>query len=108
MLIGSVLFLSSCIFPSASHERSEGYLNSYRKGLDFLERYRLRSAETAFKHCIAIDSLAFEGHWQLGRSYLLQGLITEGTQGLENALRLKPDLHAARSLLLETVMGRGL
>ena len=103
-----VLCLSSCLKSTVSPNRSQDYVNSYRKGLDLLESYRLRSAETAFKRCIVIDSLAFEGHWQLGRSYLLQGLIEKGTQALGNALRLNPDLNDARSLLLETMMGRGL
>ena len=104
----ALLCLSSCLTSSVSPKRSQEYLNSYRKGLDLLERYRLRSAETAFKRCIVLDSLAFEGYWQLGRSYLLQGLIGEGTHALGSALRLNPNLHVARSLLLETVMGRGL
>ncbi|MEE3233218.1 MAG: FG-GAP-like repeat-containing protein [Candidatus Latescibacterota bacterium] len=106
-ILVALLCLSSCVTSSVSPKRSQEYLNSYREGLDLLERYRLRLAETSFKRCVMLDSLAFEGHWQLGRSYLLQGLIEKGSRALGNALRLKPDLHVARSLLLETVMGRG-
>ena len=100
-LLSALVCLSSCLSSTVSSNRPQDYVNSYRKGLDLLESYRLRSAETAFKRCIVIDSLAFEGHWQLGRSYLLQGLIEKGTKALGNALKLNPDLNDARSLLLD-------
>ena len=72
-----------------------------------MERYRLREAERAFALCVRLQPEAAEGHWQLGRVRLLQGRIEEGVALLEQALAVDPGLAAARSLVLETFLGRG-
>ena len=72
-----------------------------------MERYKLRAAENAFVRCVALDSAAYEGHWQLGRLRLLQGRIDEGVHSLQEALVRAPELTAARALILETFLGRG-
>lgn len=88
-------------------ERSSEFVAAYRQGLDLLERYKLRAAENAFVRCVALDSAAYEGHWQLGRLRLLQGRIDEGVHSLQEALVRAPELTAARALILETFLGRG-
>ena len=47
----SLLVLSGCQEPTG---RSEAFLQSYYRGLDLLERYRLRAAERAFEHCVRL------------------------------------------------------
>ena len=81
-------------------ERSSEFVAAYRQGLDLLERYKLRAAENAFVRCVALDSAAYEGHWQLGRLRLLQGRIDEGVHSLQEALVRAPELTAARALTL--------
>ena len=100
----SMLVLSGCQEPAS---RSEAFLQSYYRGLDLLERYRLRAAERAFAHCVRLEPAAAEGYWQLGRVRLVQGRIEEGVGLLEQAAALDPELTAARSLVLETFLGRG-
>ena len=48
----SILVLSGCQEPAS---RSEAFLQSYHRGLDLLERYRLRAAERAFAHCVRLE-----------------------------------------------------
>ena len=86
---------------------STGFEAAYRRGLDLLERYRLREAQREFERCILLDAQAAEGHWQLGRVELVQGRITRGISRLHRALELDPGLSAARELILETYLGRG-
>ena len=43
----SILVLSGCQEPTG---RSEAFFQSYYRGLDLLERYRLRAAEHALLH----------------------------------------------------------
>ena len=100
----AILALSGCQEPAG---RSEAFLQSYYRGLDLLERYRLRAAERAFAHCVRLQPEAAEGYWQLGRVRLVQGRIEEGVGLLEQAAALDPELTAARSLVLETFLGRG-
>ena len=87
--------------------RSAAFTETYRAGLDLLERHRLPAAERAFRRCVALDPAAYEGHWQLGRLRLLQGRIDEGVEGLARALELNERLDSARELMLETFLGRG-
>ena len=100
----SILALSGCREPAG---RSEAFRESYYQGLDLLERYRLRAAERAFARCVRLAPEAAEGYWQLGRVRLVQGRIEEGVELLERAAVLNPALTAARSLALETFLGRG-
>ena len=87
--------------------RSAEFIQAYYRGLDLLERYRLREAERAFAGCVRMAPQAAEGHWQLGRVQLLQGRVEEGVALLEKTLVLDPELDAARALVLETFLGRG-
>ena len=87
--------------------RSTVFTETYRAGLDLLERHRLLAAERAFERCVALLLEAYEGHWQLGRLRLLQGRIDEGIEGLARALELNAQLDSARELMLETFLGRG-
>ena len=101
-----------CIVSCASEApevpaRSAAFTETYRAGLDLLERHRLPAAERAFRRCVALDPAAYEGHWQLGRLRLLQGRIDEGVEGLARALELNKRLDSARELMLETFLGRG-
>ena len=100
----SILVLCGCQEPAG---RSEAFLQSYYRGLDLLERYRLKAAERTFAHCVRLEPEAAEGYWQLGRVRLVQGRIEEGVGLLEQAAALDPELTAARSLVLETFLGRG-
>ena len=87
--------------------RSAEFIQAYYRGLDLLERYRLREAERAFAGCVRMAPQAAEGHWQLGRVQLLQGRVEEGVALLEKTLVLDPELDAARALVLESFLGRG-
>ena len=100
--------LAGCV-PSGPQPppRSEVFVQSYRQGLDLLERYRLREAEQYFERCIQLDGSAHEGHWQLGRLHLMQGRIEDGIASLRRAWELEPGLQAARQLIIETYLGRG-
>ena len=99
---------TSCSEPEVELQpRSEEFVQSYYRGLDLLERFRLRAAEHAFVRCVRLEPEAAEGYWQLGRVRLLQGRIEEGVKLLEQTLVLEPDLEAARELVLETFLGRG-
>ena len=100
----SILALSGCREPAG---RSEAFRASYYRGLDLLERHRLRAAERAFAQCVRLAPEAAEGYWQLGRVRLVQGRIEEGVGLLKRAAALDPALTAARSLALETFLGRG-
>ena len=104
-----MLAVSACEppIPEAAAARSAPYESAYRRGLDLLERYRLREAQREFERCILLAPEASEGHWQLGRVELVQGRITEGIARLRRALELNPELAAARELILETYLGRG-
>ncbi|MEE3259246.1 MAG: FG-GAP-like repeat-containing protein [Candidatus Latescibacterota bacterium] len=103
-----ICILNACLEPEANvPPRSDEFVQSYYQGLDLLERYRLREAERAFARCARLEPEAAEGHWQLGRVWLLQGRIEEGVSLLERALALDSTLDAARELVLETFLGRG-
>ena len=99
---------SSCSAPPPeTPRRSPAYAAAYAEGLDYLERYRLRQAGRAFELCVALDPDAYEGLWQLGRLRLLQGRLAEGTALLDSAVARESGLEAARVLVVETYLGRG-
>jgi tetratricopeptide (TPR) repeat protein len=104
----SLFALNACLEPGVDvPPRSAEFVESYYRGLDLLERYRLRQAERAFTRCVRIEPGAAEGYWQLGRVRLLQGRIEVGVGLLEQALTVDPGLAAARALVVETFLGRG-
>ncbi len=104
----SLFALNACLEPGVEVQpRSAEFVESYYRGLDLLERYRLRQAERAFMRCVRIEPGAAEGYWQLGRVRLLQGRIEVGVGLLEQALTVDPGLAAARALVVETFLGRG-
>ena len=87
-----------CIVSCASEApevpaRSAVFTETYRAGLDLLERHRLLAAERAFKRCVALVPEAYEGHWQLGRLRLLQGRIDEGIEGLVHVSEMSWSTH---------------
>jgi tetratricopeptide (TPR) repeat protein len=93
--------------PDTATVHSPEFESAYRRGLDLLERYRLREAQREFERCILLAPAAAEGFWQLGRVELVQGRINSGITRLHQALELDPALAAARELILETYLGRG-
>ncbi len=104
----SLFALNACLGSGVEvPSRSAEFVESYYRGLDLLERYRPREAERAFARCVRIESGAAEGYWQLGRVRLLQGRVEQGVELLERALAIDPGLAAARSLVVETFLGRG-
>lgn len=109
MSIPLVAILAICVVSGCQEPagRSAAFRQSYYQGLDLLERYRLKAAERAFAQCVRLEPQAAEGYWQLGRVRLVQGRIEEGVELLEQATALDPELTAARSLVLETFLGRG-
>ena len=82
----AVVCIVSCV-PEAPEvpARSTVFTETYRAGLDLLERHRLLAAERAFERCVALLPEAYKGHWQLDRLRLLQGRIDEGIEGLARA-----------------------
>lgn len=109
LLAVAFLGIGACepTLPDPVNEHSADFNSAYRRGLDLLERYRLREAQREFERCILLDPQAGQGYWQLGRVQLVQGRIADGIARLHKALDLDPSLGAARELILETYLGRG-
>ncbi len=109
LLAVAFLGIGACepTLPDPVNEHSADFNSAYRRGLDLLERYRLREAQREFERCILLDPQASQGYWQLGRVQLVQGRIADGIARLHKALDLDPSLGAARELILETYLGRG-
>ena len=94
LLAVAFLGIGACepTLPDPVNEHSADFDSAYRRGLDLLERYRLREAQREFERCILLDPQTGQGYWQLGRVQLVQGRIAAGIARLHKALDLDPRL----------------